>query len=107
MKGSTSILAARSRVLRLQFSESFEIGLPLSSDFYLNYVLTETDVADAVRCHAGPRLAGYGTRSDLPGIAPVSVQTNRHTQSTGWRTGQLRRTSSTVGSPSSFFQSAR
>jgi SAM-dependent methyltransferase len=43
------LLAARCRVLRLQISEPFGIGLRLAPDFYLDYVLTETNVADAVR----------------------------------------------------------
>jgi SAM-dependent methyltransferase len=42
-------LAARCQLLRLEFSEAFEIGPSLSPAFYLDYVLTETNVADAVR----------------------------------------------------------
>ena len=30
-------------------ADSFEIGIPLSRDFYLNYMLTETNVAAALR----------------------------------------------------------
>ena len=44
-----AMLAARCRHLRLKCSEPFEIGLRLSPGFYLDYVLTETNVADAVR----------------------------------------------------------
>jgi hypothetical protein len=37
------------RGFRLQSSDSFEIGITLSRDFYLDYMMTETNVAFAQR----------------------------------------------------------
>jgi len=48
------ILAQFASGFEMRTSRSFEIGLPLSPDFYLDYVLTETNVAAAV--HVGTPL---------------------------------------------------
>lgn len=47
-----AILAGVCRGFRLDHHEHFEIPLPLSPEFYLEYVLTETNVAEAV-AHGG------------------------------------------------------
>ncbi len=44
-----AILADEAKGFVLQRSEEFTISLPLSRDFYLDYMLTETNVAHAVR----------------------------------------------------------
>jgi SAM-dependent methyltransferase len=46
---SPDSLASRRDQIRLTSHELFEVGLSLSPGFYLNYVLTETNVADAVQ----------------------------------------------------------
>ena len=43
------ILAKASPLFRLDRGEWFEIGMVLTAEFYLNYLLTETNVASAVR----------------------------------------------------------
>lgn len=53
---SPESLAVRTDALRLAGHEFFEIGLVLSQDSYLNYLMTETNVAEAVR--EGASLAG-------------------------------------------------
>jgi SAM-dependent methyltransferase len=39
---------------RLESHQEFEIGLPLTHDFYEDYVMTETNVAAAIRAGASP-----------------------------------------------------
>jgi SAM-dependent methyltransferase len=43
------LLSRADRGFRLQSSDSFEIGITLSRDFYLDYMMTETNVAFAQR----------------------------------------------------------
>jgi len=47
---SPAILADLSPNFRLQSGHQFEIGLPLTREFYVDYIMTETNVAAAVRC---------------------------------------------------------
>jgi len=46
---SPEILAGMNSGFRLHHQQQFEIGVTLSPEFYLNYVMTETNVASAVR----------------------------------------------------------
>jgi SAM-dependent methyltransferase len=48
------ILAGITPHFRLQASQQFEIGLSLTRDFYEDYVMTETNVAAAVRAGVSP-----------------------------------------------------
>ena len=50
---SPAILAELSPLFRLNCHEEFEIGIPLTQAFYLDYMMTETNVAAAVRRGAG------------------------------------------------------
>jgi SAM-dependent methyltransferase len=45
---SPAILAGASPKFHMQSHQEFEIGIPLTRDFYVNYMLTETNVAAAV-----------------------------------------------------------
>jgi hypothetical protein len=46
---SPSVLAQAGRGFRLARAEDFEIGLTTSPEFYSSYVLTETNVQEALR----------------------------------------------------------
>jgi SAM-dependent methyltransferase len=50
---SPAALEKATRDFALRRSEDFEIGLPISPEFYVDYMLTETNVEQAVRDGAG------------------------------------------------------
>ena len=64
------ILASASPLFRLCGHAKFEIPLPLSLPFYLDYVMTETNVAAAVRAGASPDSVETWCRETLTPLWP-------------------------------------